>query len=78
MNITDFRVTPMRRVYEAVCDLAVRHGAAAAEGELIGLIPQDAYEPGAEWARAVPDFDPKLKILEHRLEQPIPWPEIRV
>ncbi len=78
MNITDFRVTSMRRVHEAVRDLAVRHGATAAEGELIGLIPKDAYEPGAEWTRTIADFDPKLKILEHRLEQPIAWPETTV
>ena len=74
MNITDFRITPMRRVHEAVRDLAVRYGAVAGRGELIGLIPQDAYEPGSAWAREVMNFDPDLKILERRIEQPIDWP----
>jgi glutamate formiminotransferase len=74
MNITDFRVTPMRRVYEAVYDLALRHGARASEGELIGLIPEEAYEPGAEWAATIAHFDPSEKILERRLEQPMTWP----
>lgn len=76
MNITDFRTTPMRRIYEAVRDLAVRHGAAAGDGELIGLIPEEAYEPGADWAVRIPNFDPDLKILEHRLVWPMSWPSI--
>ena len=74
MNITDFRVTPMRRVYEAVQDLALRHGARIAEGELIGLLPEEAYEPGAEWAAKIPQFNSGEKILECRLQQPMDWP----
>ncbi len=74
MNITDFRVTPMRRVHEAVRNLAARHGTVAGRGELIGLIPEEAYEQGAEWALGTEEFDPDLKILERRLEQPMSWP----
>jgi len=75
MNITDFRMTPMRQIHAAVRELARNHGTVATEGELIGLIPQDAYEPGAEWVREIPDFDPEAKVLERRLEHPLPWPE---
>jgi glutamate formiminotransferase len=75
MNITDFRSTPMRQIHAAVRELARNHGTVATEGELIGLIPQDAYEPGAEWVREIPDFDPEAKVLERRLEHPLPWPE---
>ena len=75
MNITDFHVTPMRRVHEAVRDLAQRHGASAGEGELIGLIPAAAYEPGADWLSSMAEFDPDRKILEHRIEQPMEWPD---
>jgi glutamate formiminotransferase len=74
MNITDFRATPMSRVYAAVQELARSHGVIAAEGELIGLIPQAAYDAKAEWLRAIPDFDPEAKVLERRLEHPLPWP----
>jgi glutamate formiminotransferase / 5-formyltetrahydrofolate cyclo-ligase len=73
MNITDHRTTPMRKVYERILDLANRHGAVIEDGELIGLVPQDAYEPDAEWARNIPNFDPELKVLERRLEHPLDW-----
>lgn len=73
MNITDHRTTPMRKVYERILELANRHGAVIEEGELIGLIPQDAYEANAEWARHIPNFDPELKVLERRLERPLDW-----
>ena len=73
MNITDHRTTPMRKVYERILELSNRHGAVIEDGELIGLIPQDAYEPNAEWARNIPNFDPALKVLERRLERPLDW-----
>jgi glutamate formiminotransferase len=75
MNITDFRATPMSRVYATVQELARNHGAVATEGEIIGLIPQEAYDAEAEWVRAIPNFDPEAKVLERRLEHPLPWPE---
>jgi glutamate formiminotransferase / 5-formyltetrahydrofolate cyclo-ligase len=75
MNITDFRMTPMRQVHAAVRELARNHGAVAAEGELIGLIPQEAYDPEADWVREIPGFDPEAKVLERKLLHPLPWPE---
>jgi glutamate formiminotransferase len=75
MNITDFRVTPMPQIHAAVRELARNHGAVAAEGELIGLIPQDAYDPDAEWVREIPGFDPEAKVLERKLHHPLPWPQ---
>lgn len=74
MNITDFERTPVSRVYSTVCEIAARHGATMAEGELIGLIPEKAYEPNAEWVRQTVGFDPELKVLERRLQHPLPWP----
>ena len=75
MNITDFRATPMRQIYAAVRELAHDHGAIATEGEIIGLIPQEAYDPEAEWVAAIPGFDPEDKVLERKLNHPLPWPE---
>jgi glutamate formiminotransferase len=75
MNITDFRATPMHEIHAAVRELARNHGAIATEGEIIGLIPQDAYEPEADWVREIPGFDPEAKVLELRLHHPMPWPE---
>lgn len=74
MNITDFRVTPMRQVHATVSHLAQRHGVLIEDSELIGLIPQDAYEPDSDWVRQITDFDPESKVLERRLNSPIAWP----
>jgi glutamate formiminotransferase len=73
MNITDHRTTPMSKVYARLVELAHRHGAALDDSELIGLIPQAAYEHGAEWIARIPDFDPELKVIERRLERPLDW-----
>jgi glutamate formiminotransferase / 5-formyltetrahydrofolate cyclo-ligase len=74
MNITDFHRTPMTRVHATVAEMAERHGAAIAEGEVIGLIPEEAYEPNADWVRQTLDFDPERKVLERRLRHPLDWP----
>jgi glutamate formiminotransferase len=76
MNITDFRSTPMKQIHAAVRELARNHGVTATEGEIIGLIPQDAWEQDAEWLREVKEFDPETKVLERRLEHPLPWPTV--
>ncbi len=75
MNITDFRATPMQQIHAMVRELARSHGAVAAEGEIIGLVPQEAFDPEAEWVREVPGFDPEAKVLERKLHHPLPWPE---
>jgi glutamate formiminotransferase len=77
MNITDFQRTSVGRVFDAVSEMAVHHGAEIEEGELIGLIPEEAYEPNAEWVRQTLQFDPEQKVLERRLRHPLPWPEKR-
>jgi glutamate formiminotransferase / 5-formyltetrahydrofolate cyclo-ligase len=74
MNITDFQVTPILQVYRAVSSLALRHKIAPAEGELIGLIPEAAFERESEWMRQLNGFDPETKILERRLGAPLAWP----
>jgi glutamate formiminotransferase len=73
MNITDHLTTPMPKVYARLVDLAHRHGAELDDSELIGLIPQAAYEHGAEWITRIPNFDPALKVIERRLEKPLDW-----
>jgi glutamate formiminotransferase len=74
MNITDFRITPMRQVHATIQHLAQRHGVLMEEAELIGLIPEQAYEPDSEWVRQITGFDPETKVLERRLLSPIVWP----
>jgi glutamate formiminotransferase / 5-formyltetrahydrofolate cyclo-ligase len=74
MNITDFRATSMRQIHAAVRELARNHGVVVAEGEIIGLIPQEACDLDAEWVREIPGFDPEAKVLERKLDHPMPWP----
>ena len=76
MNITDFRLTPVPQVQAHVRELAELHGTSVSEGELIGLIPQDAYDPEADWIRTIPGFNPDAKILERRLSRPMLWPKV--
>ncbi|MBB5315674.1 glutamate formimidoyltransferase [Tunturibacter empetritectus] len=75
MNVTDFRVTPMHHVHATVQHLAQRHGVLIQDAELIGLIPQAAYEPDSDWVRQITGFDPDGKVLERRLHSPISWPQ---
>ncbi len=80
MNVTDFRAAPVSQVHGTVLRLAHEAGIAVAEGELIGLIPQSAYQSEAgghtvpEWARQIPGLTVGEKVLERRLETPLAWP----
>ncbi len=74
MNITDFQKTPISLVYDTVSRVALRHKAAPAEGEVIGLIPEAACERESEWMRQLNGFDDETKILERRLASPLSWP----
>ena len=74
MNITDHLTTPMTKVYARLKELAARHSAELDDSELIGLIPENSYEEGAEWISRIPNFAPELKVVERRLENPLDWP----
>src|SRR5271155_6000237 len=75
MSVTDFNLTPMRHVHATIQHLAQRHGVLIEDAELIGLIPQAAYEPDSDWVRQITGFDPDGKVLERRLHSPIAWPK---
>jgi len=75
MNVTDFRITPMHHVHATVQHLAQRHGVLIEDAELIGLIPEAAFEPGSEWVRQITGFDLDAKVLERKLHAPIAWPD---
>jgi glutamate formiminotransferase / 5-formyltetrahydrofolate cyclo-ligase len=74
MNITEYERTPISEVFAKVSKLAARHKTAPVEGEVMGLIPEAACERDSEWMRQLIQFDPAAKILERRLENPLPWP----
>ena len=70
MNITDFGLTPMRNVH------ATAHASRPAprrlieDAELIGLIPEAAYEPIPIGYVKSPGFDPDAKVSSARLHVP--------
>ena len=74
MNITDLGLTRVADVYAAVSQLAARHAAKVVSGELIGLLPEQAFEPDSDWVRLLIGFSPEEKILERRLRNPLDWP----
>lgn len=74
MNITDFRQTSVADAYAAVKQQAARHRAQPVRGELIGLLPEAAFEQDSEWVRQLHGFNPEEKLLERKLEHPIAWP----
>jgi glutamate formiminotransferase len=74
MNITDFRVTPVAEVFAAIERKALPFKVKPAEAELIGLIPEAAFDKDSAWAQRLRSFDPEHKVLERRLRNPLPWP----
>jgi len=66
MNLTDFELTPIHRVFEFVKREAARYGVAPVSSEIVGLIPKLALEQAAEWFLQVENFDSSL-VLENRL-----------
>ena len=67
MNLTNFRKTPIHRVFEMVRSEASRHGVTIVGSEIVGLVPDEALlEASAHYLR-IEGFDPD-KVLERRLE----------
>ncbi|HEV8121994.1 MAG TPA: glutamate formimidoyltransferase [Candidatus Polarisedimenticolia bacterium] len=76
INMTNFRGTPLHRVFEMVRSEAARYGAGIAGSEIVGLVPQDALVQAAEFYLKLEGFDAG-RVLERRLAEadPSPSPE---
>ena len=72
MNLLDFSITPMWRVWETVTELAREEGVEARESELIGLCPLAALTAVADHA-GVPDALP----VEERITRAAAWLKVR-
>ncbi len=66
INMTEFRSTPLHRVFELVRAEAARYGAVPAESEVVGLVPQDALLDAAEYYLRLNRFK-RDQILELRI-----------
>jgi glutamate formiminotransferase / 5-formyltetrahydrofolate cyclo-ligase len=74
LNITDFRLSPVSQAFAAVNRLAQSHGTKVVDAELIGLLPEEAFERDSDWVRLIREFRPEERILQRRLKQPLAWP----
>jgi glutamate formiminotransferase len=68
INLTDFRTTPLHRVFEAVRAEAARHGVDVAGSEIVGLVPSEALFQAAAAGLRLEGFDAG-RVLERRLEE---------
>jgi glutamate formiminotransferase len=71
INLTDFEVTPLGAVFEAIRAEAERRHVRISGAELIGLIPRKALDGAAGSGLQFENFHSDL-ILENRLEQLLP------
>ena len=75
INMTNFRATPLHRVFEMVRSEAARHGAGIASSEIVGLVPEEALHQAAEFFLRLEGFDPGRifeRRLDHEVEEPPP------
>ena len=66
--LTDYHVTGIRRVLDAILAEARARGSDLVSTEIIGLLPRDALVGFAVETLRVANFDPKAQVLEERLE----------
>jgi len=72
MNLLDFTITPLWRVWEEIVRLARADGASVRESELIGLMPLRAFADVADHVRAPADLP-----VEGRLRIAADWLRLR-
>jgi glutamate formiminotransferase/glutamate formiminotransferase/formiminotetrahydrofolate cyclodeaminase len=68
MNLTDYRETSLRLAFEAVSRGAQRFDVEILESEIVGLVPQAAWDEALAHDLKLRSMKPD-PILEHRLEQ---------
>lgn len=66
MNLTDYRQTPIFRVFEAIRREAARHGVTILESEIVGLVPSEALIDSARYFLQLDGFAAD-QLLETRL-----------
>ena len=66
MNLTDYRVTSMADVVEAIGERAAAAGVVIRESEVVGLLPEDALVQLAKAALYATDLS-REQVLEARV-----------
>lgn len=68
MNMTDYRKTPLARVFNTIETEAQRHGTSVLESEIVGPLPMEALVHTAEHALQLADFDLDQVLEYHMVE----------
>ena len=68
MNLTDYKKTPMHKVFDAVTHEAERYGVHVIESEIVGLVPAAALDDTAVSALRLTGFR-RSQVLETRLRE---------
>jgi glutamate formiminotransferase / 5-formyltetrahydrofolate cyclo-ligase len=68
INMTDFKKTPLFRVFETVRAEAARYGVSVIGSEIVGLVPAEALIDAADHFLRLEKFDP-TQVLERRLRE---------
>ena len=66
INMTDFKRTPLHRVFETVRSEAERHGVHVVGSEIVGLVPAEALFDAAEHYLRLEAFSPD-QVLERKM-----------
>ena len=68
INMTDYKRTPLFRVFETVREEAARYGVSVIGSEIIGLVPSEALLDCADHYLRLEGFG-RLQVLENRLRE---------
>jgi glutamate formiminotransferase len=68
INMTDFKKTPLFRVFETVRNEAERYGVPVVGSEIVGLVPAEALLDAAEHFLRLESFSPS-QVLERKIRE---------
>jgi glutamate formiminotransferase len=68
INMTDYKKTPLFRVFETVCAEAARYGVPVIGSEIIGLVPAEALQACADHWLRLEGFT-RSQVLENRIRE---------
>jgi glutamate formiminotransferase len=66
INMTDFKKTPLHRVFETVRSEAERYGVNVVGSEIVGLVPMEALTDAADHFLRLEGFRPS-QVLERKI-----------
>ena len=74
MNLTNYEMTPIFRVFDMVVREAERYGVTVRSSEVVGLVPQKALDACAGYHLRLEGYTER-QILENRLRDTLPQPQ---